>query len=107
MPYIAREEDYLAHHGVKGMHWGVRKDRSTGGGIRGRKKAQEQIRTQAVKKYSDEVSKVWSDCDKGKKSYLQGYNELYSSLQKITDKKTKKMAKKVFMRFSSDNAERR
>lgn len=32
MSYVATEEAYLCHHGVKGMKWGVRKDRSTGGG---------------------------------------------------------------------------
>lgn len=34
-----RSNDYLAHHGIKGMRWGVRKDRSSGGSVRGKKKS--------------------------------------------------------------------
>jgi hypothetical protein len=32
MPYTQEEyEEFLAHHGVKGMHWGVRKERTSEG----------------------------------------------------------------------------
>ena len=33
MYILNRRDDYLVHHGVKGMKWGVRKDRSSGGKI--------------------------------------------------------------------------
>lgn len=35
MPYAAIifDDDYLAHHGVKGQRWGVRNDKTTGSGI--------------------------------------------------------------------------
>ena len=46
MTYIYTEYDYLAHHGVKGMKWGVRHDRKTTGrkkegGLSSNKKEQE------------------------------------------------------------------
>lgn len=36
--YKAVSSDYLAHHGVKGMRWGVRKQRPTSGNVRSSKK---------------------------------------------------------------------
>ena len=35
---LVSEEDYLAHHGVKGMKWGVRKEQPRSNGTRRRKK---------------------------------------------------------------------
>jgi len=44
------EEDFLAHFGVKGMHWGIRKDRAPGASSKtdreARKDAQEHARAQ-------------------------------------------------------------
>jgi len=30
MTYLVNEDDFLAHYGVKGMRWGIRKDRKSG-----------------------------------------------------------------------------
>jgi len=49
MPFT--EEDYeeaLAHFGVKGMHWGVRRDRTTGGAQRERTPEEQKLHNQKL-----------------------------------------------------------
>ena len=44
-----RDDDHLAHHGVKGMKWGVRKSQNTGAQRKTRKSVKQKVRDIAIK----------------------------------------------------------
>lgn len=120
MPYIAREEDYLAHHGIKGMRWGVRKDRSTGGSIRGKKKASDDDEfrltigtakpkgrksAETMKAFASKVDDVQKKADSGKSSYSNAYNELTREARKLKGKE-RQAAMNEAIKFFQKNVEK-
>ena len=62
MPFILHEEAYsmeLYHHGVKGMHWGVRKDRERTIANRKRMKAARKEYKEAKRQYNKDFNKYY------------------------------------------------
>jgi hypothetical protein len=49
-------DDFLAHYGVKGMKWGIRKDRSSGSG--GLSRSERKAEKKAVKKEEKQLRKI-------------------------------------------------
>ena len=52
-----RSEDYLCHHGVKGMKWGIRKDRYKSSTISNKRKTNSSNKSKQNKNYSDSQRK--------------------------------------------------
>lgn len=78
---VIRSKDYLAHYGIKGMKWGIRKERirnaiHTPAFSRVRKKL-EDIQARKIKRQNDEeVARIQSYAAKGKKRKLRKAHDL-------------------------------
>ena len=95
-------EPYLYHHGVKGMKWGVRKDRGSGGNTRRQtRKAKRVLRrrlkwaNQTIKLNSDEVKKNNEALKTGKYRGSFGKGELTSKGKKFFEQRNNALKKTI------------
>ena len=85
---------YLYHHGVKGMKWGVRKDRSTASGSMRRKKAIKRIVKASQKTQKKRLSQM-SDAELKKKIERLELQKKYKSLKKDNQTKGRQMISEI------------
>ena len=64
--YIVMKPDELQHHGVKGMRWGVRKDRGSSGGTKNKQNGSSRFST--VKKKYRSTRNAWRNLTGSRKS---------------------------------------
>lgn len=93
------EPDYLFHHGVKGMHWGVRKDRrSSGSGRRKNSSASSKVTKSTVKKPKKKRIKDMTDTELLKRRDRLRLEKEVKTLTNETDSTSKRIFKKALTR---------
>lgn len=84
MTYIIRNSDYLAHHGIVGMHWGIRRYQNNDGTLTEAGKARYGT-TQGAK----DIRKALTSMDKESANVQYDYKVNEIKRQKLTDKANK------------------
>lgn len=98
-----QDSDYFAHYGVKGMKWGIRKDRVTSGARKVKQKAKD---TKTYRKAKSEhekylanrsASRVQSDEIRKKKAYQLSDEELKIAIGRMNlEKQYKNLNREVY-----------
>lgn len=83
--YIVMRPDELIHYGVRGMRWGVRKDKSSGGALRTAFKVTHPLTYMTGKKIGKSIEKTRKS--KGFKTAQNKYRNLTGSRQSAALKK--------------------
>lgn len=83
--YIVTRPDELLHYGVRGMRWGVRKDKSSGGALRTAFKVTHPLTYMAGKKMGNSIEKTRKS--KGFKTAQNKYRNLTGSKKSAALKK--------------------
>lgn len=118
MRYLLEEKPSLSHYGVKGMKWGVRRDRRSGGGLRGgtgllsTKRAASDAKVKSLRKQaSAKKNERWDNDLKSMRSQERAaYRKLDATLKKdlkAIDSSSHGKAKKFLQKFLKKRAHAR